>query len=254
VAPFWNALYAAHADVVLNGHDHMYERFAQQDPAQNPTSEGIREFVAGAGGESLFEMGTIQPNMQAVDNSDFGALFLKLHPGSYEWTFRATNGTVLDSGSTACHTHTASLRATIRQPASAARFSRTPTPSPAARSAEMLSPAAYPDRARLTFAVHPRRASLGSALKNGLPVDVYCSRACDVSVAVRVRSGSHIITIARYRETETEIPRRSSRVALHLRRSVIRSLGNARLMLAFVAVDASKEQRTVTRTLTLTGH
>src|SRR5437763_916877 len=84
VGPFWTTLYAAHADVVFNGHDHMYERFAQQDPSQNATSEGIREFVVGTGGESLFSMGTTQPNMQAVDNNHFGALFLTLRPGSYE--------------------------------------------------------------------------------------------------------------------------------------------------------------------------
>jgi hypothetical protein len=31
--PFWEALYAAKADVVLNGHIHNYERFAPQTPS-----------------------------------------------------------------------------------------------------------------------------------------------------------------------------------------------------------------------------
>jgi hypothetical protein len=44
VAPFWEALYAAHADIVPNGHHHLYERFAQQDPSQKLPSRGIREF------------------------------------------------------------------------------------------------------------------------------------------------------------------------------------------------------------------
>ena len=35
VAPFWDALYEADADLVLNGHDHNYERFAPQDPDGN---------------------------------------------------------------------------------------------------------------------------------------------------------------------------------------------------------------------------
>ena len=35
VAPFWDVLYAAGADLVLNGHEHDYERFAPQDPAGN---------------------------------------------------------------------------------------------------------------------------------------------------------------------------------------------------------------------------
>jgi acid phosphatase type 7 len=104
VAPFWNTLYAAHADVVLNGHDHLYERFAQQDPLQSPTSQGIREFVVGTGGQELDStMGRIEPNTQLADIHHFGVLFLTLHPGSYDWVFRATSGMVLDSGSTTCH-------------------------------------------------------------------------------------------------------------------------------------------------------
>jgi acid phosphatase type 7 len=104
VAPFWSALYAAHADVVLNGHDHLYERFAPQDPAQNPTSQGIREFVVGTGGQELDpSMRAAEPNMQIADNHHFGVLFLTLQAGSYGWVFRSVNGTVLDSGSTPCH-------------------------------------------------------------------------------------------------------------------------------------------------------
>src|SRR5262249_11475753 len=38
VGPLWTALYNAHADVVLNGHDHLYERYAQQDPSGNATA------------------------------------------------------------------------------------------------------------------------------------------------------------------------------------------------------------------------
>jgi hypothetical protein len=255
VAPLWNTLYAAHADVVLNGHDHLYERFAQQDPSQIPTSEGIREFVAGTGGESLFSMGAIQPNMQAGDNQDFGALFLTLHSGSYDWRFRSVNGIVLDSGSAPCHAKSASSpTATVRTAPAAPRFPPIPTPLLAARSAAMLAVSASPDRARLRFAVQPRPASLRPALGYGVPLDVHCSRACDVSVAVRVRHGHHMITIARYRETETEIPRPSSRVVLHLGRSVVRRLADAPVTLSFVAVDASLEQRTVTRTITLRRH
>ena len=67
VAPLWTALYNAHADVVLNGHDHVYERFAQQDPNGNATANGIREFVAGTGGESLFSLSNPAANLQAWD-------------------------------------------------------------------------------------------------------------------------------------------------------------------------------------------
>ena len=54
VAPFWRALYDAGADLIVNGHDHDYERFAPQDPNGNADSgRGIREFVVGTGGADL---------------------------------------------------------------------------------------------------------------------------------------------------------------------------------------------------------
>ena len=53
VGPLWTALYSAHADIVLNGHDHLYERYAQQDPSGVAAANGIREFVVGTGGENL---------------------------------------------------------------------------------------------------------------------------------------------------------------------------------------------------------
>ena len=46
----WSILYKAGADVVLNGHDHIYERFAPQDDKGKPDAEhGIRAFIAGTG-------------------------------------------------------------------------------------------------------------------------------------------------------------------------------------------------------------
>ena len=50
VAPFWDALAAAGAELIVNGHDHDYERFAPQTPAGQGSANGIREIVAGTGG------------------------------------------------------------------------------------------------------------------------------------------------------------------------------------------------------------
>ena len=252
VAPFWNALYAAHADVVLNGHEHMYERFAQQDPAQHATSEGLREFVVGTGGESLFTMGTIQPNMQVVDNGHFGVLFLTLHAHGYEWSFRATSGTVLDSGATPCHAQTGSKSALTLKTQSPSVNSPVAAPSPAVESAQKLTADAAPDRARLAFAVRPVRAPTSNAPARGAPVvEVRCSRACDVSVRARVRRGHSLITLTRYRETEAQLTKPVDRTRLRLSRWLLRRLGGSRLVVTFVAVDASNERRTITRTLTL---
>ena len=104
VAPLWNALYAGRADVVLNGHDHDYERFALQNPSGQADGNGIREFVVGTGGVSHYTFGTPVPNSQVRDGTSFGVLKLTLHASSYDWKFVAEAGaSFTDSGSTSCH-------------------------------------------------------------------------------------------------------------------------------------------------------
>jgi acid phosphatase type 7 len=105
-APFWQDLYAAHADVVLNGHDHDYERFDLQNPSQAADLQGIREFVVGTGGadHSGGQWGTVQPNSQVRNINTFGVLQLTLHATSYAWKFVPESGkTFTDSGTTNCH-------------------------------------------------------------------------------------------------------------------------------------------------------
>jgi hypothetical protein len=103
---FWNALHSAGADIVINGHDHDYERFAPQDPSGAPDPErGIREFVVGTGGAGLrsFPREPV-PNSEARDDHTHGVLKLTLHPQSYDWEFVPANGgTFTDSGSAPCH-------------------------------------------------------------------------------------------------------------------------------------------------------
>ena len=101
----WKALYAADADVVLSGHDHIYERFAPQTPSgQLDTARGIREFVVGSGGVNHGRFNTIKPNSQVRNATAFGVLKLTLSPGSYSWKFLPQAGkTFTDSGTTACH-------------------------------------------------------------------------------------------------------------------------------------------------------
>jgi acid phosphatase type 7 len=103
VKPLWNILYAAHADVVVNGHDHDYERFARQSPSGARTTKGIREFVVGTGGRSHYAWSTIKPNSLARNNTTYGVLKLTLHSTSYSWKFVPIAGkTYTDSGTTAC--------------------------------------------------------------------------------------------------------------------------------------------------------
>jgi len=103
---FWIALRAAGADIVINGHDHDYERFAPQDPSGAADPEhGIREFVVGTGGANLRAFPRAPAaNSEKRDNRTFGVLKLTLHPQSYDWEFvPAPGGTLNDSGSAPCH-------------------------------------------------------------------------------------------------------------------------------------------------------
>jgi hypothetical protein len=104
MAPFWNDLYHAHADVVLSGHEHSYERFARQTPWARADSRGLRQFVVGTGGAGLLGFGPRKPNSQVRIGDAHGVLKLVLHPASYEWRFVSEDGKVLDKGGpVACH-------------------------------------------------------------------------------------------------------------------------------------------------------
>jgi acid phosphatase type 7 len=104
-ASFWQALYAANADLVLTGHDHTYERFAPQDPYGKLDSvRGIREFVVGTGGANHTSFTTIAANSQVRNSTTFGIFKVTLHPTSYDWQFvPEPGGTFTDSGTTMCH-------------------------------------------------------------------------------------------------------------------------------------------------------
>jgi hypothetical protein len=99
VSAFWDDLYAAGADIILNGHEHNYQRYAKQSPSGQAVSNGIREFVVGTGGKSHYGLLDVKDANYEVGNAtDFGVLKLRLGNDSYSWEFVAVNGTVLDAG------------------------------------------------------------------------------------------------------------------------------------------------------------
>lgn len=101
----WQALYDLGADVVISGHEHHYERFAPQRPdsAPDPTN-GIRQFVVGTGGRSLYPFGPAKANSEVRNNTTRGVLKLTLRPNGYDWEFvPIAGGTFRDSGSGTCH-------------------------------------------------------------------------------------------------------------------------------------------------------
>jgi acid phosphatase type 7 len=106
VAPFWTTLHELGADVVLNGHEHVYERFAPQTPAAAPDPErGIRQFTVGTGGRSHDAFKAVpEPNSEVRNASTYGVLKLSLKAGGYDWQFvPVPDATFTDSGSGTCH-------------------------------------------------------------------------------------------------------------------------------------------------------
>lgn len=100
--PFFRMLYQARADLVLNGHDHSYERFAPQNASGDYRRRGVQQFVVGTGGRSLykFEPGSRLPNTRARNDETYGVLKLRLRPDGYSWRFvPAAGGDFTDSGS-----------------------------------------------------------------------------------------------------------------------------------------------------------
>jgi hypothetical protein len=127
-AAFWQLLYQYGADLVLNGHDHLYARYRPLDPTGNyDPKRGIREFVVGTGGETLDTVVTTdttaadpsgnpnfnKENLQASSGEFWGVMGLTLLPNGYAWDYESalkdpaqTTGpaTYSDKGVGACHT------------------------------------------------------------------------------------------------------------------------------------------------------
>jgi acid phosphatase type 7 len=133
---FWQLLYEHKADVVLNGHDHLYAHYRPLDPSGNyDPKNGIREFIVGTGGETLdpvvtatvtsganetnLEDPTGNPNFNALNlevgstGNFWGVMALTLEPNGYKWYFQSalqapvapagTPATFTDHGVGSCH-------------------------------------------------------------------------------------------------------------------------------------------------------
>jgi len=139
---WWQLLYEAGADLVLNGHDHLYARYAPIRPyfdsaATSVTGvtgtwlgtpdakKGIREFIVGTGGETLDTVVSApssstdwdgifnQQNLEAATGNFWGVMALTLDPNGYRWDYESalefpgapigTSGSYSDKGSATCH-------------------------------------------------------------------------------------------------------------------------------------------------------
>ena len=107
VKPFWTELYNHHADVILSGSAHRYERYARITPSGELSSaRGIRQFIVGTGGApGGSQKGPGEPHrVQAKKLDAPGVLKLELGSGFYRWKFAPVEGKhYTDSGRARCH-------------------------------------------------------------------------------------------------------------------------------------------------------
>lgn len=99
----YKLLYDNNAEIVLNGHDHLYERFAPQDPdGRRDDARGLRQFTIGTGGAPLYDFVGVRPNSERQRKA-YGVLRLALSTGRYQWDFIEVTGAFGDSGAGTCH-------------------------------------------------------------------------------------------------------------------------------------------------------
>jgi hypothetical protein len=105
VRDLWQVLYENNAEIVINGHDHIYEHFSPQDPTGRPDpNRGIRQFTVGTGGAALTTTAGRSPNSLLVETNHYGVLKLTLSSGAYTFDFISVqSAAVLDHGTFACH-------------------------------------------------------------------------------------------------------------------------------------------------------
>ena len=101
--PLMQLLYDHSVEIVLAGHDHLYERFNQVTPQQVPDPvRGLRLFTVGTGGRDLYAFTRILPNSVTRYNENFGVLRIVMKDGAYDWAFMNIAGVSGDAGSGVC--------------------------------------------------------------------------------------------------------------------------------------------------------
>ena len=100
----WKTLQAAGAEVVLNGHDHDYERFAPQTwQGQADRRTASASSWSAPGGTGLRPFQVVKANSEVRNHTAHGVLRLRLHDGMYRWRFISTDGAFSDTGTASCH-------------------------------------------------------------------------------------------------------------------------------------------------------
>jgi acid phosphatase type 7 len=102
MAELFSMLDAAKADIVLQGHEHQYERFAPMTSnGVMLVGSGIRSFVVGSGGADIYGYAGVRAGSEK-QISTYGVMRLTLDAGKAAWRFIDTNDQILDQGAFDC--------------------------------------------------------------------------------------------------------------------------------------------------------
>jgi hypothetical protein len=122
MARFWALLANFKVPIVLNGHDHDYQRWVPLDGSGNPSPNGITEFVAGGAGHGLQEFITSDSRVAYSNDTNptaFGVLLLQLSQTSANFSYHSSDGSILDSGFIPCISGASDNSSSSVQPATA---------------------------------------------------------------------------------------------------------------------------------------
>ena len=101
--PLWRLMAREKVELVIVGHDHLYERFAPMNADLEPDPAGVRQFTAGTGGAAPYPIAAAK-RLSEVRASVWGVLKLTLLSDGYDWEFVAVPGARFhDAGSATCH-------------------------------------------------------------------------------------------------------------------------------------------------------
>jgi acid phosphatase type 7 len=98
----WALLESFRAEVVVSGHDHLYERFARQrSDGSADEANGIRQFVVGTGGADLSNFVRNSANSEERITR-YGVTRFTLRPAQVDWEFVERDGSTADRGLDTC--------------------------------------------------------------------------------------------------------------------------------------------------------
>jgi hypothetical protein len=99
----WNTMVANKVDLVLNGHDHDYERFLPQDADGKADKNGPVEIVGGSGGADLYALSTKHATTAKLLRT-YGVLKLSMTDTTFQTQLVGDGDKVLDSSPAyTCH-------------------------------------------------------------------------------------------------------------------------------------------------------